>query len=199
MHHQIDANVRQLRPTQISVAMARVAQARAQIRGAVLRHQLNDFLTWRPVSGVLGPRGAVFVTDDHHIARALAEEGIETCIVVIHQDLSHVLPDRFWIAMERLGLVHPVDAGGRRRAFAAIPQQLAQLAEDPYRDLALNVRDCGGCKDWDGAAAEIQWANFLRTRVPTALLAGNEGEALRAGLSHARSEAARRLPGWKPA
>jgi hypothetical protein len=199
MRHQVNASVRQLRPTQISVAMARVAQARAQIRGAVLRGQLQDFLTWRPLSGVLGPGGAVFVTDEHHIARALADEGIETCIVVLHQDLSRVLPDRFWIAMERLGLVHPVDAAGRRRAFASIPRHLAQLEDDPYRYLALNVRDNGGSKEWEGCAAEIQWANFLRTQVPGQLLAGNESEALRVALSHARSEAARRLPGWKPA
>jgi hypothetical protein len=199
MRHQIDASVRQLRPTQISVAMARVAQARAQIRGAVLRRQLQDFLTWRLVSGVLGPAGAVFVTDEHHIARALADEGVATCIVVIHQDLSHVLPDRFWIAMERLGLVHPVDCAGRRRAFGAIPRHLAQLEDDPYRSLALNVRDNGGCKEWGAAPAEILWANFLRTRVPARVLAGDEREALRMALSHARSEAARRLPGWKPA
>jgi hypothetical protein len=199
MRQQIDASVRQLRPTQISVAMARVQQARARIRGAVLRGQMRDFLTWCPLSGVLGPGGTVFVTDEHDVARALADEGIETCIVVIHHDLTRVLPDRFWIAMERLGLVHPVDAAGRRRAFASIPRHLAQLEDDPYRSLALNVRANGGCTEWSGAAPEIQWANFLRTRVSAALLAADEREALRAALSHARSEAARRLPGWKPA
>jgi hypothetical protein len=199
MRHQVTLSVTQLRPTQITVAMARVAQARRQIRGAVLRNQLHDFLTWRPVAGVVGPGGAVFVTDEHHIARALADEGIEICIVVVHQDLSKVLPDRFWIAMERLGLVHPVDSAGRRRGFGSIPRHLIQLEDDPFRFLAVTVRENGGCQQWEGAAAEIQWANFLRTRVPGQLLAANEGEALRVALSHARSEAARRLPGWKPA
>ena len=178
--------------------MARVAQMRAQIRTAVVRGQLQDFLTWRLFSGVLGPGGVVYVIDDHHIARALGDEAIETCIVVIQQDLSRVLPDRFWIAMERQGFVHPVDASGRRRAFASIPRLLAQLEDDPYRSLAVNVRDNGGCS-WEGAAAEILWANFLRPRVPAPLLAANAGEALRIALSEVRSEAARRLPGWKPA
>ncbi len=178
--------------------MARVAQMRTQIRTAVVRGQLQDFLTWRLFSGVLGPGGVVYVIDDHHIARALGDEAIESCIVVIQQDLSRVLPDRFWIAMERQGFVHPVDASGRRRAFASIPRLLAQLEDDPYRFLAVNVRDNGGCS-WEGAAAEILWANFLRPRVPAPLVAANAGEALRIALSEVRSEAARRLPGWKPA
>ncbi len=198
MRPQVTASVAHLRPTQITVAMERVAHMRAQIRAALVRGQLQDFLTWRLFSAVLGPDGALFVIDDHHIARALADEGIQTCIVVLQQDLSRVLPDRFWIAMERQGFVHPVDASGRRRAFGSIPRRLAQLEDDPYRFLAVNVRDNGGCS-WEGAATEILWANFLRARVPAPLLAANAGEALRVALSEVRSEAARRLPGWKPA
>ncbi len=83
--------------------------------------------------------------------------------------------------MERQGFVHPVDASGRRRAFASIPRLLAQLEDDPYRTLAVNVRDNGGCT-WEGAAAEILWANFLRLRVPAPVLAANAGEALRMAL-----------------
>lgn len=119
-------------------------------------------------------------------------------MVVIQQDLSQVLPDRFWIAMERMGFVHPVDASGRRRAFASIPRLLAQLEDDPYRFLAVTARDKGGCAR-AGAAAEIQWANFLRSRVPAALVAGDPREALRLALDDVRGHAARHLPGWNPA
>jgi hypothetical protein len=199
MRNQIHTSVADLRPTQITVAMARVAQMRTQIRGALARGQLQDFLTWRLFPGVLGPGGAVFVIDEHHVARALADERIERCIVVLHHDLSRVLPDRFWIAMERQGFVHPIDAAGRRRAFGSIPRHLALLEDDPYRFLAVNVRDNGGCNEWEGSAAELQWANFLRARVPAPLLSTDPSAALNAALTHARSEAAKRLPGWKPA
>jgi hypothetical protein len=37
----------------------------------------------------------------------------------------------------------------------------------------------------------------LRTRVPRELLVADGDEAVRLALQHARSEAARRLPGWK--
>jgi hypothetical protein len=49
MRHQVTLSVTQLRPTQITVAMARVAQARAQIRGAVLGGQLHDFQYFHPL------------------------------------------------------------------------------------------------------------------------------------------------------
>jgi hypothetical protein len=47
--------------------------------------------------------------------------------------------------MERRGWVLPVDASGRRRAFSAVPSDLVLLEDDPYRTLALKVRDAGGC------------------------------------------------------
>lgn len=197
MRQQTSVSVADLRPTQITVAMERVARMRAQIRAAVSRRQLQDFLTWRSFSAVLGPGGMIFVIEDHHIARALADESIPSCIVIVQEDLSRVLPDRFWIAMERKGFVHPVDPSGRRRAFGAIPHRLAQLEDDPYRFLAAEVRDHGGCS-WEGTGAELQWANFLRAHVPAALLT-SPAEALQAALPQVRSEAARRLPGWKPA
>jgi hypothetical protein len=198
VRHQLSVSVADLRPTQITVAMERVARMRAQIQAAVARRQLQDFLTWRSFPAVLGPGRMTFVIDDHHTARALADESIPSCIVIVQEDLSRVLPDRFWIAMERKGFVHPVDASGRRRAFGSIPQHLVELEDDPYRFLAAEVRDHGGCR-WEGPAAELLWANFLRTRVPVPLLAGNPGDALTGALVEVRTEAARRLPGWKPA
>jgi hypothetical protein len=74
---QIEAEVPRLRPTQFTVSMAQVNDARTQIRSALARDQLRDFLTWRPLRGVLGPRGDVFVIDPHSVARALSDEGIE--------------------------------------------------------------------------------------------------------------------------
>ena len=195
---QIEAEVRRLRPTQITVSMTHVHEARAQIRAAIARHQLQDFLTWRPLQGVLGPRAEVFVIDPHTVARALVDEAVERCIVKVAQDFSSVVPDRFWVAMERHGWVQPVDAGGRRRAFTALPRDFLLLEDDPYRTLALRTREAGACGDWEGGAAEIAWARLLRTRVPPELLSSDGVEAMRLAFEHARSDAARRLPGWKP-
>jgi hypothetical protein len=197
MARQIEAEVPRLRPTQFTVSMAQVNEARAQIRSALARDQLRDFLTWRPLRGVLGPRADVFVIDPHAVARALSDEAIERCIVTVEQDLSNVLPDRFWVVMERQGWVLPVDASGRRRAFSAVPRDLFLLEDDVYRTLAVRVRDAGGCAEWAGAAAELAWAGFLRGRVSRELLTEDPPQALRLALDHARSDAAQRLPGWR--
>jgi hypothetical protein len=197
MARQIEAEVPRLRPTQFTVSMAQVNEARAQIRSALARDQLHDFLTWRPLHGVLGPRGDVFVIDPHAVARALSDEGIDRCIVTLEQDLSNVLLDRFWVVMERQGWVLPVDASGRRRAFSAVPRDLFLLEDDPYRTLALRLRESGACDEWQGAAAEVAWAQFLRTHVPVSMLSGSGEASLHLAFELARNDAARRLPGWK--
>jgi hypothetical protein len=195
---RIEAEVRRLRPTQLTVSMVQVQLARAQIRNALARNQLQDFLTWRPLRGVVGPRAEVFVIDPHAVARALSDEGVERCIVMVEQDLSSVVVDRFWIVMERQGWVLPVDAAGRRRAFSAVPHDLFLLEDDPFRTLAAKVREVGGCDEWEGAAAEIAWAAYLRAHLSADLLAADPSQALRLALERARSAAAERLPGWKP-
>jgi hypothetical protein len=197
MLRRIEAEVRRLHPTQLTVSMAQVNEARVQIRNAVARNQLQDYLSWRPLRGVQGPRGELYVIDPHAIARALSDEGVERCLLVVEQDLSNVVLDRFWVVMERQGWVLPVDASGRRRAFSAVPRDLFLLEDDPYRTLAAQMRDAGGCDEWEGSAAEVAWANHLRGHVPGALIAGDPAQALRRACEQARAAAAQRLPGWK--
>jgi hypothetical protein len=196
MRRPIEAEVRKLHPTQLTVSMAQVSDARAQIRTAIGRSQLQDYLSWRPLRGVQGPRGELYVIDPHAVARALSDEGVERCLLVVEQDFSNVVLDRFWVVMERQGWVLPVDASGRRRSFSAVPRDLFLLEDDPWRTLAARVRDAGGCDEWQGAAAELVWANYLRLRVPSDLLATDVSQAVRLGCEHARSPAAQRLPGW---
>jgi hypothetical protein len=197
MAQRHDVEVRRLRPTQITVSLALVSDARAQIRSAIARDRLQDFLTWRPLRGVIGPRADVYVIDPHAVARALADEAVERCVVMVERDLSQVLLDRFWIAMEQQGWVLPVDAAGRRRSFSTLPRDLFLLEDDPYRTLAVKLRESGGCDEWDGAAAELAWAAFLRPRVPIEAASAGGEAALRLAFEHARSDAGRRLPGWK--
>jgi hypothetical protein len=197
MAQRVEVEVPRLRPTQMTVSLAEVADARSQIRAAVARDQLHDFLTWRPLRGVLGPRAEVYVIDPHAVARALADEAVERCILLLERDLSSVVLDRFWVAMEQQGWVLPIDASGRRRAFSVLPRDLFLLEDDPYRTLALTVREMGGCGEWEGAAAELAWAGFLRARIAPQELAAGGDATLRLALQHARSDAARRLPGWK--
>jgi hypothetical protein len=196
MRPHATARVETLRPTQITVSMAGVEAKRARLCAARQR-QLEDFLSWYMIPAVLGPQNEVFVIDLLDVARALSEESVEVCYVSIEQDLSRMRPEAFWVAMERAGWANPYDEHGRRRGYSAIPRQLNELKDDPYRTLvaSLRERDDIECRT---VKAEFLWANFLRERVPQDLLAARYGEAVK--LSHAlvRSPAARHLSGWKP-
>lgn len=196
MKTQINASVPALRPTQITVPLARVEQKRAQLRGAIGR-QLKDFLTWHVMPAVIGPDLAVYLVGEHVVARALVEEHVDTCLVTIERDLSRVTRSGFWVMMEREGWAHPYDEQGRRRSYSCIPRTLLDLKDDPYRNLVAEVRDYGGIEQGIDVAAEYAWANYLRPHIAPELMSGDYPEARRRALAHVRSQAARRIPGWR--
>ena len=196
MKSQITAAVAALRPTQLTVPLARVEHKRAQLR-AVRDRQLRDFLTWHVMPAVLGPDLAVYLVGDHHVARALADENVDTCYVTLERDMSRVARTAFWVSMERAGWVYPVDEHGRRRSFSNIPRTLAELKDDPYRSLVGDMREYGGIEQAIDVAAEFAWAGFLRTQVPLALVTSDYAQARSLALVHVRSAAASRLPGFR--
>jgi len=196
MKSQITAAVAALRPTQMTVPLSRVEHKRRQLRAARGR-QLQDFITWHVMPAVLGPDLAVYLIGEHHVARALADESVDTCIVTLERDMSRVARSAFWVSMERAGWVYPVDEHGRRRSFANIPRTLGELKDDPYRSLVGDMREYGGIEDGIDVAAEFAWAGFLRAQVPLALVASDYTQARSLALVHVRSQAACRLPGFK--
>jgi len=196
MKSQITAAVAALRPTQMTVPLTRVEHKRRQLRAARGR-QLQDFLTWHVMPAVLGPDLAVYLIGDHHVARALADEGVDTCFVTLERDMSRVVRTAFWVSMERSGWVYPVDEHGRRRSFANIPRTLSELKDDPYRSLVGDMREYGGIEQNIDVAAEFAWAGFLRSQIPFPLLASDYAQARSLALVQVRSPAAMRLPGFR--
>lgn len=195
---QITVSVPALRPTQITVPLARVEQKRAQLRGARGR-QLDDFLNWHTMPAVLGPDLAVYLIGDHTVARALAEEHVDSCVVTVQRDLSRVTKAAFWLMMEREGWAHPFDELGRRRSYSCIPRALRDMVDDPYRNLVAEVRDYGAIADGINVAAEYAWANYLRPHIDRDLMRQDYPEARKRALAHVRSQVARRIPGWRAA
>jgi hypothetical protein len=193
----IPTQVAALHPTQMTVSGAHVERIRGRLRTAVAQGQLEDFLTWYPISAVRGPGERLYVIGEHATARALADQEVATCLVVVRKDVSDVRAERFWVVMESEGWAFPIDESGRRRGFGAIPHDLRQLKDDPYRTLAVALREAGAYEDVKGIPAEFAWAAFLRSCVPAATLASDFAQALQIALAQAHSPAARRLPGWK--
>ena len=92
--------------------------------------------------------------------------------------------------------VHPYDAKGRRCPVDRLPKALAELADDPYRSLAGDVRHLGGFPKDATPFAEFLWADFFRRRIKLTQLQREPDVALQSAVSLCHSPEAAHLPGW---
>ncbi|PZV36123.1 ParB-like protein [Mesorhizobium kowhaii] len=188
--------VEDLRPTQITVGMREVALKRQMIRSQSAG-KTRVFLGTHMVPVVLGPKKRNYVTDHHHLAHALLEEGIRDVLVTVISDLSGLdNKDAFFVVLDNRGWMHPFDEKGRRRRYDAIPKTMAELADDPYRSMAGELRRQGGFAKDTTPFSEFLWADFLRRRIDRNGVAKNFDKAMKDALTLAKGKDADYLPGW---
>ena len=195
LHHPLlSVAPAKLRPTQLTVGKAEVASKRAEWEklGRKKRKELLE-KHWFP--GVLGPKQRVYIVDHHHLGLALLEERVKSVPVMIQRDFSWVEPAVFWRTMEFNRWAHPYDQHGNRNDYEAIPGSLVDMADDPYRTLAMRVRVAGGCAKDAVPYAEFLWADFYRHRLK---LPGGRisAKVLQEAVLMAHSHDAAYLPGW---
>jgi hypothetical protein len=189
------ADIADLHPTQITLGLREVAQKRLRWRSRVRKGGKRDALRLAaPV--VLGPAGGLYLIDRHHLVRAASEEGVGEVFVRPVADFSALEPGDFWRKLDANGWCHPYDAEGSPRPFGEMPETIADLVDDPYRSLASALRRAGGFAKKSTPFSEFAWADFLRHRVSSAVLATDFEGALGHALVIARTSAARDLPGW---
>lgn len=187
--------VAKLRPTQITVGYREVAEKRREWK-MLPKSRRADYLARHMVPVLLGPKARIYVTDHHHLARALLDEGCDTVLVNVIADLSALSKDAFWVFIDNRGWCHPYDAGGRRVGFKQIPRSLADLTDDPYRSLAGALRRAGGYAKETIPFAEFLWADALRRQISTAAVEASFSACLVQAIEFAKSKDARYLPGW---
>ena len=187
--------LKDLRPTQITVGMREVEAKRQRWRE---KHgkKAGEFLAGHMIPVVLGPKERPYVTDHHHLARALHEEGVTRVATTVVLDLSRLEPDSFWFVLDNRALMHPFDAKGERRHYREIPESIEELIDDPYRSLAGELRRVGGFAKDTTPFSEFLWADFLRRRVERAQIEKHFKRALDDALKLARKQDADYLPGW---
>ncbi|BCG80341.1 ParB-like protein [Mesorhizobium sp. 113-3-3] len=188
--------VEELRPTQITVGMREVALKRQMIREQDAKKKTGAFLGKHMVPVVLGPKNRNYVTDHHHLARALLEEGVKDVLVTVISDLSALDKDAFLFVLDNRGWMHPFDENGRRRDYSAIPKTIGELIDDPYRSMAGELRRQGGFAKDTTPFSEFIWADFLRRRIDRNAIAKNFDKAMKEALSLAKGKDADYLPGW---
>ena len=196
-HHQhlFKTDLRRLRPTQLTVGYAEVEQQRGLWSG-MGKSERQKFLDNHWFPAVRGPKDNFYIVDHHHLGRALLDEGVNECYVVLLKDLGQLDKDEFWIVMDHHQWVHPYDSRGRRLSAAALPKALGELADDPYRSLAGEVRHTGGFPKDATPFAEFLWADFFRRRITLAQFQKDPDATLQLALTLCHSPQASHLPGW---
>jgi hypothetical protein len=187
--------IKDLRPTQITVGMREVHDRRRrwEDNGNLEKH---DFFAKHMIPAVRGPKGKHYITDHHHLCRALLEQGVKQVLVTVAADLSRLDKEAFWFYLDNRGWLHPYDAEGRRRPYDDIPKGIAELEDDPFRSLAGELRRIGGFAKDTTPYSEFLWADFLRRRMKRKTVEGDFSAAVEAALSLAKSKDADYLPGW---
>jgi hypothetical protein len=186
--------IAELRPTQITVGLREVAAKRAHWE--TLGKKRSAFLARHMVPVVLGPKGRSYVIDHHHLGRALYEEGVKTVFTTLVADLQRLDRDAFWVFLDNRGWLHPFDATGRRCDYSCIPKSLSELADDPYRSLAGEVREGGGYAKEVTPFSEFIWADYFRRRIARRALDDDFATSLVEATKLAKSSDAGFMPGW---
>jgi hypothetical protein len=190
--------IAELRPTQITVGFREVAEKRREWsdRAEKSAKKAAAFLGRHLVPTVLGPSGRHYLIDHHHLALALQQARQTEVLVTVAADLSSLPRAAFWTYLDNRALCHPYDAAGKRRGFDDIPRRIADLADDPYRSLAGELRRVGGFAKDTTPFSEFLWADFLRPRVKAKQIVEHFSAALEKALALSKTEAATYLPGW---
>jgi hypothetical protein len=187
--------IRDLRPTQMTVGMREVEDKRRRWR----EHPDGtkaEFLGQHLIPVILGPKARYYIIDHHHLVLALHREGVREIATSVVADLRCARRASFWVVLDHRGWAHPYDSRGRRRTFEDIPRHVSSLEDDPYRSLAGELRLRGGYAKDTTPFSEFLWADFLRQRVERRLLRHDFAAALRLALRLANSAEADYLPGW---
>jgi hypothetical protein len=187
--------IEELRPTQMTVGFREVAEKRKEWRERS-DQKAGEYLGKHMAPAVLGPKGRYYLVDHHHLVLALLQEKQTQVLVTVIADLSALSKASFWTYMDNRAWCHPYDADGKRRDFDAIPKQVSDLADDPYRSLSGELRRAGGFAKDTTPFSEFLWADFLRQRVRAKQINDRFSAAIEKAMALAKSDEAAYLPGW---
>lgn len=203
-------DISDLRPTQLTLGHGAVAERRAKLT-AKSEAELDDYLLEekRRVPHVRGPEGRIYMTDHHHLARALWEMGKKKIVLgKMLRDFSELPPNpdprakpspllhTFWCRMDEEKLCWPVDTEGNRRPFSAIPDHISKLGDNPWRTLARTVRDKAFVDD-DTAFQEFMWGEYFRSFMTRRLVDEQPEIAAKTAIKVGALPDAQDLPGYK--
>jgi hypothetical protein len=191
--------ITQLHPTQAAVGYFEVKQRAAKLSGKK-PSKLQEYLAEHVVPIVIGPGGAAYLTDHHHLARALWDAKLsKTVSAKVMENWSDAGPE-FWKRMKEhvddttekpVPLVYLYDENGNPLPSPEfLPKTIADLKDDPFRSLIYILIDAGLLKKDPTPFSEFNEAQYYRQEFKEA---GFTLENSREGFDKAVAEA-RTLP-----
>ncbi len=192
--------VLELHPTQFAVGMIEVEDKETEL-ASKSGSALSAYQRKHAEPVVVGPGGELFIIDHHHLARAMADRGIEATSCKLEANYSALDPSAFWARMAENHWVYLYDEKGRGpREPADLPGTVKGLKDDPYRSLAGAVRHDGGYAKVSTPFADFAWANFFRASGISAVEIQNDFDrAVDDASAIAMKREACSLPGYKGA
>jgi hypothetical protein len=187
--------IKDLRPTQITVGMREVEAKRQRWREKSSK-KADVFLVRHMIPVVKGPKQRLYLIDHHHLTRALYEENVKSVHVIVIANLSNLDQEAFWVYLDNRAWLHPFDDQGRRCNYSDIPKAISHLVDDPFRSLAGELRRIGGFAKDTTAFSEFLWADALRRRMKRKFVEQDFEHALEKAMQLAKSKEADYLPGW---
>lgn len=188
-------SIADLRPTQAAVGFREVKRKKNKIENLKSHKNLHEYFEGNSVPVVLGPNGQVYMIDHHHFTLAASQAGYNEVYIHIIADLSAFNTQQFWKEMKSRAWVY-LKVKGRTISEYMLPRYITGLVDDPYRALAGKVRQKNGFKKTETPFAEFEWADFFRTRISSELVDKDYTRAVEVALKLAKTDAAKKLPGY---
>jgi len=200
-----------LKPTQFVAGYAAVQQMRSHMNFLLSlekqrKRKWKKLIERKRIPVVIGFNSELYMIDHHHFGMSLwtsdRKMAKKQVLIKVVADLSHLSEDEFWLEMNKRGWLYLYFNGVGPLPPQLLPRDVRQLADDPFRSLARNVR--GSRKGWKRTPipfCELRWAEFLRSHASEfdcAVPIDDKAnvEALRIAYRLCRSDEAMRLPGW---
>ena len=189
-------DVMNLKPTQQVVGMKSV-DVKTEKLEEKSRDERHEYLKENPVPVIKGPHQELYMTDHHHLSRALVESDHRKIYVFIVENWSDLSIADFWERMEQEGYAYLKDKQGKRIKASELPGNVTLLQDDPFRSLAYFARKQGAYAKDPAPFSEFAWASFYRKYFTELDLERDWYGTLDKALDLSFEAEARNLPGYK--
>lgn len=190
-----ECQVASLRPTQASVGYLEVKRKQGKL-GSMKKKKLEKYLLKHPEPVIVGPGNKFFITDHHHLARALLDEGISSTYCQITDNLSKLAEASFWAELKKKKMVYLFDENEKPISPERLPKTIADLKDDPFRSIAGQVRERGGFEKSKTPFSEFAWAGYFRSRMKKPANEKEMNEAIQKAMELAKKPEAKGLSGF---